>query len=102
LQNDTDNQAMNIDDRKRKGDANAHPMMPATKKAHTGSTPDMPPRQIPIHSQIRQFLAPNGGLAYSADMDSFRKLMKKEQQSDNQAFFINVLLKTNNQTMLDA
>ncbi|RKP25721.1 hypothetical protein SYNPS1DRAFT_22370 [Syncephalis pseudoplumigaleata] len=94
--------AAGLDDRKRKSDAGAHPMTPATKKAHTGTTPDMPPRQIPIHSQMRQFLAPNGGLAYSADMDSFRKLMKKEQQGDNQAFFINVLLKTNNQAMLDA
>ncbi|KAI8048984.1 hypothetical protein BDF22DRAFT_700548 [Syncephalis plumigaleata] len=81
LQNDTDNQATTIDERKRKGEANTHSMMPATKKAHTGSTPDMPPRQIPIHSQIRQFLAPNG-------------VNEERATSDNQAFFINVLLKT--------
>ncbi|KAI9591520.1 hypothetical protein BDF19DRAFT_454680 [Syncephalis fuscata] len=97
-----DGTTTNADERKRKGESSAHPMMPAPKKVHTGSTSDMQPRQIPIHSQMRQFLAPNGGLAYSADMDSFRKLMKKEQLFDNQAFFTNVLLKTNNQTMLDA
>jgi hypothetical protein len=51
---------------------------------------------------MRHFLAPNGGLAYNADVDAFWKLMKKESLFEHQAFFINVLLKTNNRQLLDA